>query len=350
MLFDSLGDAAFVIDREGRVVDSNAAARALSGSDEPNLGEQIDRVLPWWKSRPRPDAANELVRVDGRVFDVQLRAVLDESRELSAWIVLVRDVTVRERHEAERRALDHRPVEEQHVKTLSLLAGGLAHDFKSLLTGILGNADLARTQIPKEAPAQESITAILAAAERATELVARMQDYAGERPLRNHVVDLGLISAEMVALLQSSSARHCKVVLTPADDAVLVTGDPTQLRQILLNLIVNAAEAVPPQGTITVSLSLGTADDPDLASATFDATRSKTGASRLAILEVSDTGSGMQPALVTRIFDPFFSTKATGRGLGLSSVLGIVRGHEGALRVRSQPGQGTSIRIWIPAA
>ena len=351
VLFDSLGDAAFVIDREGRIVDSNAAGCALTSTTEPPLGQAIDQLLPWWNARPRPGASSAVVHADGLAFDVQLRPVLDESRELSAWLVLVRDVTERERAEAQRRALDHRLVEEQQVKTLSLLAGGLAHDFKSLLTGIIGNADLAAVQLPADAPAQESVSAILSAAERATELVARMQDYAGERPLKNQVVNLGGITTDMVALLQSSSARHCKVVLGSPAEPVLATGDPTQLRQILLNLIVNAAEAVSSQGTIDVQITTGTAETSDLLSATFDATKARSGTPepRFAVLDVSDSGSGMESAIVARIFDPFISTKATGRGLGLSAVLGIVRGHEGAIRVKSTMGQGTSIRVWIPS-
>lgn len=352
VLFDSLGDAAFVIDREGRVVDGNAAARALTPHADVPLGQPIEQLLPWWNARPRPGASSEVVHADGRALEVQLRPVLDESRELSAWLVLIRDVTDRERAEAQRRALDLRLVEEQQVKTLSLLAGGLAHDFKSLLTGIIGNADLATVQMPPDAPAQESLAAILTAAERATELVARMQDYAGERPLRNQAVDLSAITVDMVALLQSSSARHCRVVFEPDGDPVRVMGDPTQLRQILLNLIVNAAEATPPGGTIRVALTEGTDDTTELATATFDATRSRSGGAvtRFAVLDVTDTGSGMNATVVARIFDPFFSTKATGRGLGLSAVLGIVRGHDGAIRVHSEIGQGTSIRVWIPAA
>jgi signal transduction histidine kinase len=292
-----------------------------------------------------------VVHAGGRALDVQLRPVLDDSRELSAWLVLIRDVTDRERAEAQRRALDQRLVEEQQVKTLSLLAGGLAHDFKSLLTGIIGNADLAAVQAPPDAPIQESIAAILQAGERATELVARMQDYAGERPMQNQVVDLVAVTTDMVELLRSSSARHCRIVLAATADPVLALGDPIQLRQILLNLIVNAAEATPPEGTIDVALTMGTAETSDLRSATFDATRPKTGtaAARYAVLDVSDTGSGIEPSVIARIFDPFFSTKATGRGLGLSAVLGIVRGHEGAIRVRSQIGKGTSARVWIPA-
>lgn len=351
VLFDSLGDAAFVIDREGRVVDSNAVARGLVGSDHAMLGQSIDHVLPWWNTRPRLGSTSEVVRADGRSLDVQLRPVLDDSRELSAWLVLIRDVTDRDQAEAQRRALDLRLVEQQQVKTLSLLAGGLAHDFKSLLTGIIGNADLAAVQIPPHSDAQESIAAIMSAAERAAELVARMQDYAGERPLKNQSVDLGAITADMVSLLRSSSARHCRLVFDPPAETVKATGDPTQLRQILLNLIVNAAEAVAQNGTIDVRLKLGTAEQSELDTATLDATRARSGSNppRFAVLDVSDTGGGMPADVVARVFDPFYSTKATGRGLGLSAVLGIVRGHEGAIRVRSHLGQGTSMRVWIPS-
>jgi len=352
VLFDSLGDAAFVIDRDGRVVDSNAAAQALMAGDDLPLGQPIEKVLPWWNTHPRMDSASEVLHVDGKSLDVQLLPVLDDSRELSAWLVLIRDVTDRERAEAERRALDHRLVEQQQAKTLSVLAGGLAHDFKSLLTGIVGNADLAAVQIPAGVPAQESIAAILNAAERATELVARMQDYAGERPLKKQAVDMNAITADMVTLLQSSAARHCRIVFGPSATPVQALGDPTQLRQILLNLIVNAAEAVPPQGTIEVRLTTGTGETSDLATATFDATRARSGSAstRFAVIDVTDSGAGMDAAVIERIFDPFFSTKATGRGLGLPAVVGIVRGHEGAIRVRSQTGQGTSVRVWIPAA
>ncbi len=351
VLFDSLGDAAFVIDRDGRIVDSNAAARGIVPGGRVSLGEPIDSVLSWWNARPRPGASSEVVHAGGRAFDVELRPVLDQSRELSAWLVLVRDVTDRERAEAERRALDHRLVEEQQVKTLSLLAGGLAHDFKSLLTGIMGNADLANAQLPADAPARESVNAIVSAAERAAELVARMQDYAGTKPRQAQIVDLGAVTSDMVALLQSSSARHCRVTLEVRDPPIRAIGDATQIRQILLNLIVNAAEAVPADGRIAVELSSGTAETSDLASATFDATRpgSRNGVQQYAVLDVTDTGSGMTPAVVARIFDPFFSTKATGRGLGLSAVLGIVRSHDGAIRVRSEPRKGTSTRVWIPA-
>ena len=350
VLFDSLGDAAFVIDREGRVIDSNAAGLALVQRAETPIGQHVESILPWWHTRPRLGSATEVVRAEGRALDVQLRPVLDDSRELSAWLVMIRDVTERERADSQRRALDQRLLEEQQVKTLSLLAGGLAHDFKSLLTGIIGNADLADHQVKDNAAAQESIAAILTAAERATDLVARMQDYAGERPTQNQVIDLNAVTADMVSLLRSSSARHCQVAFDAAVAPVHITGDLTQVRQVLLNLIVNAAEAIPESGTITVAISSGTGAESELGSATFDATRARSGSAdaTFALIDVSDTGSGMPLHVLTRVFDPFFSTKAAGRGLGLSAVLGIVRGHEGAVRVQSLMGTGTRIRVWLP--
>ncbi|TAK10802.1 MAG: hypothetical protein EPO35_13050 [Acidobacteria bacterium] len=351
VLFDSLGDAALVIDREGRVVDSNAAARALTGGAEIPLGLPIEKVLRWWHTRPRLGVADEVVHVGARAFDVQLRPVLDPTGELSAWLVLIRDVTEREKTDAQRRALDHRLMEQQRVESLSLLAGGLAHDFRSLLQGIIGNAELAAVHCPDNAPLHESIMAINTAAERAAELVSRMQDYAGRRPQQSEDVDLSAVTLDMVTLLQRSTARHSRTILDLPPGAVHAKGDPTQLRQVLLNLVNNAAEAVKDHGTITVRLMEATGDASELSTATFDNTAERRpAADTFAVLDVTDTGPGIDPKTLSRVFDPYFSTKAAGRGLGLSAVLGIVRGHAGAIRIQSELGVGTSFRIWIPAA
>jgi signal transduction histidine kinase len=350
VLFDSLGDAALVIDREGRVVDSNAAARVLTGTDTIPLGQPIEKVLRWWNTRPRLGKADEVVQVGGLSYDVQLRAVLDTSGELSAWLVVIRDVSEREKAAAQRRALDQRLMEQQRVESLSLLAGGLAHDFRSLLQGIIGNAELIAMQVPANAVLQESVDAINAAAERAAELVKRMQDYAGQRPRQPEDVDLSAITLDMVTLLQRSTARNARLILDLPSGAVHALGDPTQLQQVLLNLVNNAAEAVKDSGTITVRLSLATGDRSEISTATFDNTGGRRTSDRFAVLEIADTGPGIDPKTLSRVFDPYFSTKAAGRGLGLSAVLGIVRGHSGAIRVQSELGVGTSFRIWIPVA
>jgi signal transduction histidine kinase len=277
--------------------------------------------------------------------------VLDTSGDLSAWLVLVRDVTDREKAEMQRRGLDHRLMEQQRVESLSLLASGLAHDFRSLLQGIMGNAELVALRSPADPLLQESVTAISAAAERASELVTRMQDYAGQRPRQAEDVDLSALTLDMVTLLQRSTARHSRLVLDLPAGAVRAAGDPTQLRQILLNLVNNAAEAVKDSGTITVRLSSATAAESNLHTANFDNTQARrTPVDRFAVLDVTDTGPGIDPKTLSRVFDPYFSTKAPGRGLGLSAVLGIVRGHSGAIRLQSELGVGTSFRIWIPTA
>jgi signal transduction histidine kinase len=351
VLFDSLGDAALVIDRDGRIIDMNAAARKMTSANDVPLGQSIEKVLRWWNTRPRLGTSDEVVKVGAQAFDVQLRPVLDTSGELSAWLVLVRDVTEREKAEAQRRALDHRLMEQQRVESLSLLAGGLAHDFRSLLQGIIGNAELIALRSPSDPLLQESVTAIGGAAERASELVTRMQDYAGQRPRQAEDVDLSALTLDMVTLLQRSTARHSRLVLDLPPGAVHATGDPTQLRQILLNLINNAAEAVKDNGTITVKLSSATGAGSELATANFDNTAARrTGSDKFAVLDIADTGPGIDAKTLSRVFDPYFSTKAPGRGLGLSAVLGIVRGHAGAIRLRSELGVGTSFRIWIPAA
>lgn len=350
VLFDSLGDASLVIDREGRIVDCNAAARKLIGAEEIPLGQPIEKVLRWWNSRPRFGTSDEVVHLGAQSFDVQLRPVLDQAGELSAWLVVIRDVTEREKAEVQRRALDHRLMEQQRVESLSLLAGGLAHDFRSLLQGIMGNAELAAMQSPGNTQLQESVTAINAAAERASELVARMQDYAGERPQQAEDVDLSAITLDMVTLLQRSTARHSRLILDLPPGAVHAMGDPTQLRQVLLNLVNNAAEAVKDSGTITVRLSSSTGDLSEISTAHFDNPTSRRAASdQFAVLNVTDTGPGIDPKTLSRVFDPYFSTKAAGRGLGLSAALGIVRGHSGAIRIQSELGVGTSFRVWIPA-
>jgi len=237
------------------------------------------------------------------------------------------------------------------VESLSLLASGLAHDFRSLLQGIMGNAELAALRSPADPILQESVTAIGAAAERASELVGRMQDYAGQRPQQAEDVDLSALTLDMVTLLQRSTARHSRLVLDLPPGAVHAVGDPTQLRQILLNLVNNAAEAVKDSGTITVRLSSATAAESDLQTASFDNTQARrTSSDRFAVLDVTDTGPGIDGKTLSRVFDPYFSTRAPGRGLGLSAVLGIVRGHSGAIRIQSELGAGTSFRIWIPAA
>lgn len=190
--------------------------------------------------------------------------------------------------------------------------------------------------------------AITVGAERAADLVAKMLAYAGEGAGPSEPVDIDALARDMVDLLRASVARRTQLAFEPAGAVSPVLADATQIRQVILNLIVNAAEAVEQGddgGRVTLRTGEETLPQPH-GSRPVPSTPLPPG--RYAWLEVTDTGAGMSPETAARIFDPFFTTKATGRGLGLASVHGIVRQHRGAVGVSSTLGHGTTIRVWFP--
>jgi two-component system, cell cycle sensor histidine kinase and response regulator CckA len=270
--------------------------------------------------------------------------VRDGRNRFVGWLVLVRDVTARRRVEHERRLLDRRVQEQQKLESLSVLAGGVAHDFNNLLTGILGNADL--LSMSADNPSlRKNAEAIIIGAQRAADLVSKMLAYAGEGRVVAELVDLDELMREMLELLQASVARHCDLEYASAGPLPRVRVDPTQLRQVVLNLITNASEAVPDGGRIVVSGGAEVLTATALAEMTFSGEATP---GRFAYIDIKDTGAGMDATTLARVFDPFYSTKQTGRGLGLAAVQGIVRSHKGALRVTSALGRGTAFRVWFP--
>jgi signal transduction histidine kinase len=346
MVVDSLSDAVFVLDTARRVLDMNAAARRLSG-EAAWLGQPLDRVLPIVRRHAIALTAQSTTIADGGAhYDLRLMPVRLESGELAAGVMLVRDISEQRRAEAERDALAARVQEQQQRESLSVLAGGLAHDFNNLLAGIVGNADLLALQVAPSSEMGNNVGAILLGAQRAADLVDKMLAYAGERHGSTSRVDLDHLVRDLLDLLQASAARHCALHYegTPA----FVDGDATQIRQVAMNLIINAAEAVE-EGTGIVRVCVGIDRLSAERLAELDAAAdAEPGA--YARLEVRDNGHGMSDATMQRIFKPFFTTKPTGHGLGLAAVQGIVRGHRGAMHVESTVGGGARFCCWFPLA
>ncbi|MEW5849623.1 MAG: response regulator [Myxococcota bacterium] len=249
--------------------------------------------------------------------------------------------------ETERRKLEAQVQHAQRMESLGVMAGGIAHDFNNLLMTILGHAGLAEAEVPPGV-ARESLRQIETAAQRASELVQQLLVYSGRSRLHMEPVDFRALVKEMAGLLQVSISRGA-VLKTAFDDGTpLVMADATQLRQVVMNLIINASDALGErQGTITVRTTPCQVDAALLRGMIL-AQPDATGLH--ACLEVVDTGCGMDAETLSRIFEPFYTTKFTGRGLGLSAVLGIVRSHHGAIGVDSQQGVGTTFRILLPAA
>jgi two-component system cell cycle sensor histidine kinase/response regulator CckA len=286
--------------------------------------------------------------VDSRLYLANKFLLLDDAGKAYALCGIATDITDRKASEQRKLVLERQLLESQKLESLGVLAGGVAHDFNNILTSILGNATLAAMDLSPTDRMAKYLHQIENAAHRAGDLCAQMLAYAGRSSFVTVPVNLSALVHDTAALLEVSVGKrvHLELLTDPAAPAVM--GDDTQLRQIVMNLVINAADAM---GERTDGHVVVRTFARDLSAEFFEqAVQSpKLPAGRYVGLEVSDNGSGMLPEVITRIFEPFFTTKFSGRGLGLAAVLGITQSHDGALFVESTPGRGTIFRLFLPA-
>ena len=295
-----------------------------------------------------------IVRPDGTVRHVHdhWNSERDENGKEIRRFGTIQDITELKRATEERLSLERQVQHAQKLESLGVLAGGIAHDFNNILMAILGNADLALAEISPMSPARGNLQAIEKSARRAAELAQQILAYSGKGKFVIEPIDLGELVKEMTHLLEVSISKKAALKYNLADNLPAFDGDVTQIRQIVMNLITNASEAVG-KNTGIISLSTGSMecdngylnDVNEVLRAGLDEPLPE---GAYVYLEVADTGSGMDAETIGKIFDPFFTTKFTGRGLGMSAVLGIVHGHKGALKVYSEVGKGTTFKILFP--
>jgi len=285
-----------------------------------------------WRVRCKDGSEREIVFGHTRLSDLD--------------VVTMFDVTSRNRAVREHQALERKMLQAQKLESLGILAGGIAHDFNNLLMGVLGCADITLRRLPPNSPLRETVEMIVTSAERAADLTRQMLAYSGKGRFVIERVDLNQLVEEMAHLLRTVISKNALLRIDPAPTPVTVMADTTQLRQVIMNLITNASDALEGKsGIISITTGVMQADAGYLATSYLD---DKLESGPYAFVEVTDTGCGMDAETVKRIFDPFFSTKFTGRGLGLAAVLGIIRGHRGTVRIYSEPGKGTSFKILLP--
>lgn len=355
-MFDNAALGVAILDAEQRIIDSNAALLTMLGytADElhglhfaqithPDDAEQDSILARELHSGQRASYQLEkrYLHKDGSVVVGRLTASLvrGPAGEFEFGIGMVEDIT-------ERLRIERKLMETQKLESLGLLAGGIAHDFNNLLVALLGNATLALEDLPDDSPARPSVEHIEVAARRAAELTHQILAYAGKGRFVVERLNLNDIVYDISHLLQTAIPKHVTLRVEPALSLPDIDGDPTQFRQVIMNLIVNAAEAIGSQsGTVTVTTGTGWVDMRDLADA-YVAAEAPPGP--YVMLAVEDTGAGMDAATRDKIFEPFFTTKFTGRGLGLAAVLGIVRAHKGAIKIDSAPGKGTRFTVLLP--
>lgn len=306
--------------------------------------ETFLEVVRGYTDDPFSSGEDELRLKDGRILRRTTTPLLDGDRVLGR-IWNFDDITVQRHVEEERRASQHRLLETQRIESLGVLAGGIAHDFNNLLLGIVGYTELALDECGEAG--REHLEAVRDAAGQAAELTNQILAYSGRGRLLLGVIDLSELARQTMRLMAGVLPPDIELRLS-LDTGVQVRGDIAQLQQSIINIVNNARDAIPEgQGAITLRTYRvhRTAPGPVLSGS--DVTIP---AGAYAVIEVRDTGSGIDPAIMPQIFDPFFSTKFTGRGLGLAAVLGIARGHGGAVEVDSNAGGATTVRMLFPVA
>jgi ligand-binding sensor domain-containing protein/signal transduction histidine kinase/CheY-like chemotaxis protein len=345
----SPGESAGAVDEAG---DPHRVARLLLERIDPDDRAAAERALVESRSSLEPWLARlQWYPTEGsEAHWLSVRAHASRHGDGSiVWTGVIMDATAERRAEAERATLESKMLQAQKAESLGIMAGGVAHDFNNLLVGILSSADLLRYETTLDDRAEETVGNIRTSALRAAELTRQMLAYAGKGRLVVERVELSALVSEMLTLVRSAVPRTIELDFAAEPAPAFVEADATQLRQVVMNLVTNASEAIADRaGSVTVRVGVERRAQRalDLLHAADDMPQE----GPYVMLSVADNGCGMDSALLERIFDPFYSTKFTGRGLGLAALLGIVRAHHGGVKVESTPSAGTRFLVYLPLA
>jgi len=355
-LMEQASDAIFVVDRDGRCRLANRRAAELTGyAVEELIGRALTTLLVETNEGNGAPSASRVDEVFVQEFEIVHRSGerlavevsgnrLDEGR----LQLIARDLTARRRVEQQRLAFERELTEIQKQESLGELARGVAHDFNNLLTVILGNTDQVMAQVGESSGERKRLEKVVVAAMKAGELTQQLLAYAGRGSIRPRSLDLNDIVQEVGDLLRTSTGPRIKIRTLLTAGLPAVRADAERLRQVILNLAANASDAVG-EGPGEILLRTRAVQARDLGSSPgeHDVFAPET---EVVVAEVKDDGSGMDERTRARIFEPFFSTKFQGRGLGLAAVQGIVRRHRGIIMVESASGVGSTFSVVLPAA
>jgi PAS domain S-box-containing protein len=350
---ESARDGIMITDLQGVVLHVNRALESLTGFSRDELVGRPSQILCasapnsdlherlWLAIKQRASWQGELAerRKDGSWFDVSLTVspILDSRGRLTHCVAIERDIT-------SRKVMENRLVHAQKMQSLGTLAGGVAHEFNNLLTGILGYAGLALTQGDEQEARKEFIQEIVSLAERAAGLTKQMLAYARKSPMNRQALPVVSLVRQTAELVERTLHQRLELENFEAAAAWCINADANQLEQVLINLILNARDALEDEKAVAVGIQQ------EKLSASRTGFPDNVPPGDYVVLEVRDTGHGMTPEVLSRAVDPFFTTRPVGKGtgMGLSVVLGIVHNHHGFLTIESRAGEGTSVRVYLP--
>lgn len=361
---DNMLDTYYRLSSDGEVVWASSAVHALLGySPEEVTGMPMQAL--WLDSGGFAQSVAVLKENGGVLmnYKVQLKhrdsqliwcslsahLIIDQQGDMVGIEGVVRDISLQVKAEEQKQEMEKKMAHVQRLESLGVLAGGIAHDFNNILAGIMGNAELADMNMRDHLPADKELENIVSSTVRAADLCRQMLAYSGQGSLVRKPVNLSTLVEETVQLIDVSISKGVSLTFDLQAQLPSILADITQMQQIVMNLMTNASEAIGDKkgGKIQVVTGLLHADREALDSPFMEEKRPP---GEYIFLEVSDNGCGMDEATLNRIFDPFFTTKFTGRGLGMSAMLGIVRSHEGTLQVESEPEKGARFRVLFPVS
>jgi len=357
-IFNSIRDVAVFMDLGRHIITVNTAGLNLTGftlneirglntrhfyvnpEDHQILGEYFFTLDG---PRTKKPYRTSLLKKDGSHLPVEIIGgpVRLNNGEVIGYLGIARDLS-------ERITMEQQLLYAQKLESLGVLAGGIAHDFNNIMMSVMGNADLALSSLPADSPAYRNLKAITSAAKKASDLCKQMLSYSGRGKFQLQKTDINKVITETIEILQLSITKKAELLLNLSPKAPIVDADPSQMQQVVMNLIINASEAIDKdRGVIIVSTVLRDCDNTYLK--TFIST-APLSPGHYCIVRVSDSGCGMSQSVREKIFDPFFTTKFQGRGLGMASVLGIIQGHKGGIKIESKPDDGTDIEVLLPVS
>ncbi len=357
-LFEGSKDPVFITTREGRFVDFNKAYLdlfAYSKEDLTALHAQETYAHPEDRLKFQQEIEQKgfvtdyevkFLRKDKKEMDCLLTASVrrDNDGAILGYQGILRDITERKRAEQEMKALEEQFRQSQKMEAIGRLAGGIAHDFNNMLTIIKGYSQLSLSDLQEAHPLRENLEGIQKATDRATALIRKILAFSRRQVMEMKVLDLNALLMDLDKLLRRIIGEDIKLVTVLAKDLGRVKADPGQIEQVILNLAINAKDAMPNGGKLTIETANAELDE------AYSRTHIAVTPGHYVMFSISDTGVGISPEIRERIFEPFFTTKEEGKGtgLGLSTVYGIVKQSGGNIWVYSEPSQGTTFKIYLP--
>ncbi len=358
-----IADFGILVHRHGRVLFANAYVlkllqisclddlkgqplmRYIHPDDQTDVGQRVQQVIQDGAVFHRVPVRQ--INPQGESHDVEISAMpIQYEGELAVMSVFL-DVTEHKRAEQAKEKMQRQLEHTQRLESLGVLAGGIAHDFNNLLAVILGHAGMAVGKAGKDPVAvSRHLEKVIQSSENAAALCKQMLAYSGKGHFVIEAIDVSRLLRGMTELLEVSIEKNVTISYQMPEQLPLLEADVAQLQQVIMNLVINASEAIGFQGgKIDVCAGVMDVDADYLDHCFYDTTEPGS----FVYIEIRDTGCGMDAATMEKIFDPFFTTKFAGRGLGMSAMLGIVRGHHGAIHIDSTVGEGSVIRVLFPS-